>query len=95
MTEMGWEVEPRGLEEVLMTTARLAPGVPLMVTENGSAYDDTTRAPDEYDPASTSGFSIPATCFCIAFSDSRITAGRTRRAHRSRTFFTCRRSKKE
>jgi beta-glucosidase len=46
MTEMGWEVDATGLEEVLLTTARRAPGVPLLVTENGSAYADATRAAD-------------------------------------------------
>ncbi|MBK5307573.1 MAG: beta-glucosidase [Frankiaceae bacterium] len=45
-TEMGWEVVPAGLEDVLVTTARRAPGLPLLVTENGSAYADGTRAPD-------------------------------------------------
>jgi beta-glucosidase len=46
VTEMGWEVEPAGLEDVLLTTARRAPGLPLLVTENGSAYADATRAAD-------------------------------------------------
>jgi beta-glucosidase len=45
-TEMGWEVDPSGLEEILRTTAVRAPGLPLMVTENGSAYDDATRSAD-------------------------------------------------
>jgi beta-glucosidase len=43
---MGWEVDATGLDEVLLETARRAPGVPLRVTENGAAYDDTTRAAD-------------------------------------------------
>jgi beta-glucosidase len=46
VTAMGWEVEPVGLEEVLLTTARRAPGVPLRVTENGAAYDDLARTAD-------------------------------------------------
>jgi beta-glucosidase len=45
-TEMGWEVAAEGLEEVLLSTGRRAPGVPLMVTENGAAYADTARAAD-------------------------------------------------
>jgi beta-glucosidase len=43
---MGWEVEASGLEEVLVTTGKRAPGLPLMVTENGSAYGDSVRGPD-------------------------------------------------
>jgi beta-glucosidase len=44
-TAMGWEVEPRGLEELLVDVHRRT-GLPLVVTENGAAYDDTTRAED-------------------------------------------------
>jgi beta-glucosidase len=46
MTQMGWEVAAGGLEEVLLTTSRRAPGLPLMVTENGAAYADEQRAAD-------------------------------------------------
>ncbi|MDX6197477.1 MAG: beta-glucosidase, partial [Actinomycetota bacterium] len=46
VTEMGWEVAASGLEEVLLTTARRAPGLPLLVTENGAAYADTIRGDD-------------------------------------------------
>ena len=45
LTAMGWEVEPRGLEEVLISTHRRT-SLPLVVTENGAAYDDRTRAAD-------------------------------------------------
>jgi beta-glucosidase len=45
-TAMGWEVDAGGLEEVLLDTARRAPGVPLRVTENGAAYDDDVRSAD-------------------------------------------------
>jgi len=44
-TAMGWEVEPCGLEELLVDVHRRT-GLPLVVTENGAAYDDTTRAAD-------------------------------------------------
>jgi beta-glucosidase len=44
---MGWEVDPSGLRDVLLETAARAPGVPLRVTENGAAYDDTLRAEDD------------------------------------------------
>ena len=45
LTAMGWEVEPRGLEELLIDVHRRT-SLPLVVTENGAAYDDTTRAAD-------------------------------------------------
>ncbi|MGN6132334.1 MAG: GH1 family beta-glucosidase [Nocardioidaceae bacterium] len=44
-TAIGWEVEARGLEELLVGTARRT-GLPLLVTENGAAYDDTALAAD-------------------------------------------------
>src|SRR5271170_508113 len=46
-------------------------------------------------PASSKGFPMPDACFCMASSDCRITAGRTRMAQRSRTFLTFSRSEKE
>jgi beta-glucosidase len=45
LTAMGWEVEPRGIEELLLATHRRT-GLPLVVTENGAAYDDERRATD-------------------------------------------------
>jgi beta-glucosidase len=44
-TAMGWEIEPRGLEELLVDVAQQT-RVPLLVTENGAAFDDTERAED-------------------------------------------------
>jgi beta-glucosidase len=38
-THIGWEVDPHGLEELLLDTGRRT-GLPLMVTENGAAYAD-------------------------------------------------------
>ncbi|MDI6909879.1 GH1 family beta-glucosidase [Nocardioides sp.] len=40
-TDIGWEVEARGLEELLVDTHRRT-GLPLVVTENGAAYADDT-----------------------------------------------------
>ncbi|MEV7088590.1 GH1 family beta-glucosidase [Streptomyces sp. NPDC093085] len=40
VTDMGWAVDPSGLYDLLMRYSREAPGVPLMVTENGAAYED-------------------------------------------------------
>ncbi|MEO3855112.1 GH1 family beta-glucosidase [Acrocarpospora sp. B8E8] len=48
-TEMGWEVIPSGLEELLLRITRDYPGTPLMITENGAAYADVVkdgRVPD-------------------------------------------------
>jgi beta-glucosidase len=38
-TDIGWEVEPAGLEELLVATHERT-GLPLVVTENGAAYAD-------------------------------------------------------
>ncbi len=38
-TDIGWEVDASGLEEVLRTTQERT-GLPLMITENGAAYAD-------------------------------------------------------
>lgn len=40
LTDMGWEVHPRGLEELLLRLHRDYPPVRLYVTENGAAYAD-------------------------------------------------------
>lgn len=39
-TLMGWEIHPDGLVDVLRAANELAPGLPLYITENGSAYED-------------------------------------------------------
>lgn len=39
-TQMGWEIHPDGMLDVLEMSNALAPGLPLYITENGSAYDD-------------------------------------------------------
>jgi beta-glucosidase len=39
-TAMGWSVDPRGLTELLLRLHREHPGLELLVTENGAAYDD-------------------------------------------------------
>ena len=44
-TAMGWEIEPRGLEELLVDVSRRV-GLPLVVTENGAAFEDTERDED-------------------------------------------------
>jgi beta-glucosidase len=39
-TDMGWSIDPRGLTELLLRVAREAPGLAIMVTENGAAFPD-------------------------------------------------------
>lgn len=46
-TQMGWEVHPDGLRDLLVRTAREHSGdLPIYVTENGMANPDTVDAPD-------------------------------------------------
>uniref|UniRef100_UPI0035691FC2 family 1 glycosylhydrolase n=1 Tax=Nocardioides sp. TaxID=35761 RepID=UPI0035691FC2 len=42
ITDIGWEVDARGLEELLLDTYQRT-GLPLMITENGAAYADALR----------------------------------------------------
>jgi beta-glucosidase len=47
-TEMGWNIEPAGLEELLWSLHEEFPSLPLMVTENGAAFaDEVTTTVDE------------------------------------------------
>ncbi|MFB8206954.1 GH1 family beta-glucosidase [Streptomyces sp. NPDC056010] len=39
-TAMNWSIDPNGLYNLLMDVTREHPGIPLMVTENGAAFDD-------------------------------------------------------
>jgi beta-glucosidase len=39
-TAMGWEIEPQGLLDVLLRIHAGYPRLPLLVTENGAAFDD-------------------------------------------------------
>jgi beta-glucosidase len=39
-TALGWEIDPSGLDELLLRLAREHPSLPLFVTENGAAFDD-------------------------------------------------------
>jgi len=43
-TAMGWKVEPAGMTELLLRTAKRYPDLPLIVTENGAAFDDVVAA---------------------------------------------------
>jgi 6-phospho-beta-glucosidase len=39
-TDWDWEIDPSGLEELLLRVHRLRPGIPVYVTENGIGLDD-------------------------------------------------------
>ena len=39
-TQMGWEIHPDGMVDVLEMAHAIAPDLPLFITENGSAYED-------------------------------------------------------
>jgi beta-glucosidase len=43
-TAMGWAVDPSGLFDMLTRLSREYPGLPLLVTENGAAFDDVPDA---------------------------------------------------
>jgi beta-glucosidase len=43
-TEMGWTVDPTGLEDLLARLHSEHPGLPLMITENGAAFPDSVDA---------------------------------------------------
>jgi beta-galactosidase len=43
-TQMGWPIEAAGLRDILVTINKLAPDLPLYVTENGAAYPDELTA---------------------------------------------------
>ncbi|MCW2944711.1 MAG: beta-galactosidase [Actinoallomurus sp.] len=43
-TEMGWSIDATGLTELLLRLHRDHPGTPLMITENGAAFDDRLDA---------------------------------------------------
>ncbi len=43
-TEMGWRIEPGSFTELLERVHRDYPGTPLMITENGAAFEDVVAA---------------------------------------------------
>lgn len=42
-TEMGWNIDPSGLEDLLVSLHERWPGLPLMITENGAAFVDVVE----------------------------------------------------
>ncbi|QTX04472.1 GH1 family beta-glucosidase [Agromyces archimandritae] len=52
-TAMGWNIDPSGLEELLVGLHERYPELPLMVTENGAAFDDVVEDGAVHDAART------------------------------------------
>jgi beta-glucosidase len=48
-TAMGWNIAPDGLEELLVGLHEQFPELPLMITENGAAFDDEVVAGEVHD----------------------------------------------
>ncbi|OUC92114.1 GH1 family beta-glucosidase [Streptosporangium minutum] len=44
VTAMGWEIDHGGLHELLLRVAREYPRIPLVISENGAAFDDVVDA---------------------------------------------------
>jgi beta-glucosidase len=51
VTGMGWAVDPSGLHEMLVRITRDYGSIPLYVTENGAAFDDSVTSGRVHDPA--------------------------------------------
>jgi len=49
-TAMGWNIAPDGLEELLLSLSRQFPGLPLVITENGAAFEDVVTDGAVHDP---------------------------------------------
>ncbi|WP_207454567.1 GH1 family beta-glucosidase [Desertivibrio insolitus] len=49
-TAMGWNIAPDGLEELLVSLSEQFPEQPLMITENGAAFDDVVEDGRVHDP---------------------------------------------
>ncbi len=43
-TEMGWEIFPEGITAIIERVHREAPNIPIMITENGAAFDDVVES---------------------------------------------------
>src|SRR5690606_13256799 len=49
VTGMGWPIVPDALLDLLRTLHRTCPGVPLYITENGCAFDDSVHDEERID----------------------------------------------
>ena len=56
LTGMGWPVTPAGLTDLLLRVQRDYPGTPVVVTENGAAFDDRLSADGTVDDPDRTAF---------------------------------------
>ena len=54
-TDMGWEVHPDGLVDVIEMVHDRAPELPVLITENGAAYADVVEAGRQRRTTTTAG----------------------------------------
>ena len=59
-TAMGWNIDPSGMTELLLRLQREYPGQPLMITENGAAFDDVVSPDGAVHDASPGRLPVPA-----------------------------------
>ncbi|MGD9959209.1 GH1 family beta-glucosidase [Nocardioides sp.] len=61
----GWEVDPDGLSEVLTRVSRDYTGIPLYITENGSAWEDEVGADGSVDDPERTAFLVDHLRACL------------------------------
>lgn len=49
LTEMGWNIDPDGLYDLLTSIDRVFPGTPIMIMENGAAFPDVLEDGEVHD----------------------------------------------
>jgi beta-glucosidase len=49
VTAMDWEIVPEGFTQLLVRISKDYPGLPMVITENGAAFDDTADADGQVD----------------------------------------------
>ncbi len=76
VTAMGWEIDAPGLTEVLRRVAREYPEVPLYITENGAAFDDTVAADGTIEDGDRQAFLADHLAACLDAIGDRGTAAR-------------------
>ncbi|HEY5223232.1 MAG TPA: GH1 family beta-glucosidase [Microbacteriaceae bacterium] len=68
-TSMGWNIEPSGLEELLLALHVEFPDQPLMVTENGAAFEDVVTPADAAGAAAADAAAADATGAAVHDAD--------------------------
>jgi beta-glucosidase len=71
-TGMGWTIDPSGLTDLLARTATEFPGTPIMITENGAAFDDHRDNDGEIDDAQRAQYIVDHIAAAAAAHDGGI-----------------------